>query len=204
MVVGQIVDAKIHPSADRLYVLSVQMVQDVAAFEAKAALEAKNAPVKTAEEKKKTRKPKKGAKVTKPVIIPVREIVSGLAEYYTVEELVGKKVVVLCNLAPRKFQGVNSFGMLLTAIQETPIEGSEPPAVNKVIGLLTTEAAIGTQVLPEGYKYEHKKALKMPKELNKLQPVTDADGNATCKGELLKAKGVAVVAEKKLANCKIG
>ena len=45
----------------------------------------------------------------------VRQIVSGIKAYYKPEEMVGKKVMVLVNLAPRKIAGVLSEGMLLCA-----------------------------------------------------------------------------------------
>ena len=44
-----------------------------------------------------------------------RIVVSGIAKFYTPEEMVGKKVVLLANLAPRKIRGVESHGMLLCA-----------------------------------------------------------------------------------------
>ena len=44
-----------------------------------------------------------------------RVVVSGIAKFYTPEEMVGKKVVLLTNLAPRKIRGVESHGMLLCA-----------------------------------------------------------------------------------------
>ncbi|WP_082316520.1 MULTISPECIES: methionine--tRNA ligase [Mangrovimonas] len=45
--------------------------------------------------------------------IDVRTIVSGIAESFTAEEVVGKKVTVLVNLAPRALRGVESQGMIL-------------------------------------------------------------------------------------------
>jgi len=45
--------------------------------------------------------------------IDVRTIVSGIAESFKAEEVVGKKVTVLVNLAPRKLRGVESQGMIL-------------------------------------------------------------------------------------------
>ena len=45
----------------------------------------------------------------------VRQIVSGIAKYYTPEEMVGKKVVVVTNLKPVKLRGVLSEGMILAA-----------------------------------------------------------------------------------------
>ena len=47
----------------------------------------------------------------------VRQIVSGIAEHYKPEELVGKKVVVVTNLKPVKLRGVLSEGMILCASQ---------------------------------------------------------------------------------------
>ena len=47
--------------------------------------------------------------------LETRQIVSGLVQYYTPEELVGKKVVVVTNLEPAKLRGVESNGMLLAA-----------------------------------------------------------------------------------------
>ncbi len=45
----------------------------------------------------------------------VRQVLAGIATSYAPEELVGRKVVVVTNLAPRKMRGVESNGMLLAA-----------------------------------------------------------------------------------------
>lgn len=45
----------------------------------------------------------------------VRQIVSGIANYYKPEDMVGKSVVVVCNLKPVKLRGVESQGMILAA-----------------------------------------------------------------------------------------
>ncbi len=47
-----------------------------------------------------------------------RQILSGIAEWYTPEELVGRRIVVITNLAPRKMRGLESHGMLLAASTE--------------------------------------------------------------------------------------
>ncbi|MBR2824386.1 MAG: methionine--tRNA ligase [Clostridia bacterium] len=47
-----------------------------------------------------------------------RTILSGIAKYYAPEELVGKQVIVLANLAPRKIMGVESQGMILSALDD--------------------------------------------------------------------------------------
>ena len=69
--VAQIIEAKDHPKADRLYVLSLDVDGET------------------------------------------RQVVSGIKEYYTKEELLGKHVVLLANLKPIKLRGVESHGMLL-------------------------------------------------------------------------------------------
>lgn len=46
----------------------------------------------------------------------VRTIVSGIAKYYTPEEMAGKQVVVVANLKPAKLRGIESQGMLLCAV----------------------------------------------------------------------------------------
>jgi methionyl-tRNA synthetase len=49
--------------------------------------------------------------------LDVREIVSGIAEYYTPEEMVGKQICILANLQSRKIRGIESKGMILMARQ---------------------------------------------------------------------------------------
>ena len=44
-----------------------------------------------------------------------RQILSGIAEWYQPEELIGRNIVVIANLAPRKMRGLESHGMLLAA-----------------------------------------------------------------------------------------
>ena len=74
--VALVEDVKIHPKADRLYLLDL----------------------KIGEEK--------------------RTIVSSIREYFTPEELIGKKILVITNLKPAKFRGIESKGMLLAAEDE--------------------------------------------------------------------------------------
>ncbi len=44
-----------------------------------------------------------------------RQIISGIAKYYTPEQLIGRQVVVIANLDPRMMMGLESRGMLLAA-----------------------------------------------------------------------------------------
>ncbi|MFT7901342.1 methionine--tRNA ligase [Tenacibaculum ascidiaceicola] len=66
----------------------------------------------------KVAKTKKLLKLTVDVGIDTRTIVSGIAESFKPEDIVGQQVSVLCNLAPRKLRGVESQGMILMA--DTP------------------------------------------------------------------------------------
>ena len=63
----------------------------------------------------KVAKTKKLLKLTIDTGVDTREIVSGIAEYYSPEELVGRQVLVLVNLAPREIKGIMSRGMILMA-----------------------------------------------------------------------------------------
>ncbi len=53
-----------------------------------------------------------------------RTVLSGIAKFYRPEELVGKNLILFANLAPRKIMGVESQGMLLSAVAKQP-DGQE-------------------------------------------------------------------------------
>ncbi|MBQ8562503.1 MAG: methionine--tRNA ligase subunit beta [Firmicutes bacterium] len=63
-----------------------------------------------------------------------RQIVSGVAEHYKPEEMVGKKVIVVANLKPRSLRGMESKGMILFADNGEKLE------------IVTTEAEDGNAV----------------------------------------------------------
>ena len=52
----------------------------------------------------------------------VRQVLAGIAEAYAPEALVGRKVVIVANLAPRKLRGMESNGMIVAA----SLEGGQP------------------------------------------------------------------------------
>ena len=81
-------------------------IEDFAKVEMRAAL------VKSAE---KIQGADKLLKLVVDIGSETRQIVSGIAETYKPEDLVGKKVVVVTNLMPRKLRGVESNGMVLAA-----------------------------------------------------------------------------------------
>ena len=47
--------------------------------------------------------------------IDERTVVSGIAQYYAPEDIIGQKICMLVNLAPRKIKGIESQGMILMA-----------------------------------------------------------------------------------------
>jgi methionyl-tRNA synthetase len=57
-------------------------------------------------------------KLTVDTGIDTRTVLSGIAKYFTAEEVVGKQVTILVNLAPRKMMGTESNGMILMAENE--------------------------------------------------------------------------------------
>ena len=67
----------------------------------------------------KVEKADKLLKFTVEVGEEIRTIVSGIAKFYTPEEMVGKSVVVVFNLKPAKLRGIESQGMLLCACENT-------------------------------------------------------------------------------------
>ena len=75
--------------------------------------------VSTILEAEKLPKTKKLLKLTIDTGIDKRTIVSGIAEHFTPEELIGQQVLVLVNLAPRDFKGITSQGMILMAEDAT-------------------------------------------------------------------------------------
>lgn len=65
----------------------------------------------------------------------IRQVISGVAQHFKPEEMVGKKVVVVANLKPRKLRGLESYGMLLFA---DAIDGS--------LKLVSTDAQDGQPI----------------------------------------------------------
>lgn len=63
----------------------------------------------------KVAKTKKLMKLTIDTGIDIRTVVSGIAEYYTPEEVIGRQVSILVNLEPKLLKGIESQGMILMA-----------------------------------------------------------------------------------------
>ncbi|NOU60863.1 methionine--tRNA ligase [Marinifilum caeruleilacunae] len=71
--------------------------------------------VGTITEAEKVAKTKKLLKLTVDTGIDQRTVVSGIAEHYKPEEIIGKQVSILVNLEPKKLKGIESQGMILMA-----------------------------------------------------------------------------------------
>ncbi len=103
-----------------------------------------------------------------------RQIVSGLVPYYTKDELLNRKILVVANLEPANLRGVESNGMLLAADE------------NGVVGLLMTDAELGEYVIVKG------STIEIPKDLPKINIKTFStikleakDGKVYCAGKEL-------------------
>ena len=83
-----------------------------------------------------------------------RTVASGIAKWYKPEDLIGKKVIVVANLAPRTLCGVESHGMLLAS-------DYTENGVEKVELLTAPWAAPGTVVTLEGYEGAVEKPAKI-------------------------------------------
>lgn len=91
---------------------NLQPARDNIQFDAFAAMDIR---VGTIIEAEKVPKTKKLIKLQIDTGLDRRTVVSGIAEYYTAEEIVGKQVCILVNLEPKKLRGIQSQGMILMA-----------------------------------------------------------------------------------------
>ncbi|MCS5664120.1 MAG: methionine--tRNA ligase [Flavobacteriales bacterium] len=113
----KIEDAEIEAQLEKLEAtkLANQMVKSQKAnvsFDDFCAMDIRVGTIIAAEKVKKT---KKLLKLTIDTGIDVRTVVSGIAEYYQAENIIGEQVSVLVNLASRKIKGIESQGMVLMA-----------------------------------------------------------------------------------------
>ncbi len=77
-------------------------------------------------------------KLTVDIGSEVRQICAGIAQYYEPDALVGRKVVVVVNLAPRKLRGVESNGMIVAA--------SVGPEGRPVLAAFTEDVEVGARL----------------------------------------------------------
>jgi methionyl-tRNA synthetase len=75
----------------------------------------------------------------------LRDVVAGIREHYTPEDLLGKKVLYLANLAPRKLRGIESTGMVLAAATYSDTELKAKPEILSLL-LADKDVPVGTKV----------------------------------------------------------
>jgi len=117
----KIEDATIEAQVQKLY--DTKAANEVEAYEAEPAkancsfddFMKMDIRVGTILEAEKVAKTKKLMKLLVDTGIDKRTVVSGIAEHYTAEEVIGKQVSILVNLEPRKLRGIESQGMILMA-----------------------------------------------------------------------------------------
>ena len=77
-------------------------------------------------------------KLTVDIGSEVRQICAGIAQYYEPEKLIGRKVVVVVNLVPRKLRGVESNGMIVAA--------TVGPEGRPVLATFTEDVEVGARL----------------------------------------------------------
>ena len=95
--------------------MSYEPVKETIAFDDFTKLDLRTGTILTAE---KVRKTKKLLKLTVDLGFEKRTVVSGIAEFFKPEAIIGQQVLLLANLAPRKLKGIESQGMILMAENE--------------------------------------------------------------------------------------
>lgn len=119
-----------------------------------------------------------------------KQIVAGIkTSYPNPQDLIGKKVVVVCNLKHAKRKGVNSEGMLLT-VKKTDGE---------IVLLAPQDASvpIGSVIVPEGLELDSSQILAGKSLENVLKDLTtNQNSEVTFKGKVLKIVNVSIASEK--------
>lgn len=113
-----VIDQQIQKLLDKKQVTTIEKKTPIApakeniSFESFAAMDIRTGTILTAEKVAKT---KKLLKLTIDTGIDQRTVVSGIAEHYEPENIIGKQVSILVNLEPREIKGILSQGMILMA-----------------------------------------------------------------------------------------
>ncbi|RZK49017.1 MAG: methionine--tRNA ligase [Pedobacter sp.] len=116
----KIEDAEIQAQIDKLHASKTANESRTEVAEFKPNIEFENFStidirVATIVAAEKVEKTKKLLKLTLNTGLDTRTVVSGIAEHYTPEEIIGKQVSLVVNLAPRAIKGIESQGMILMA-----------------------------------------------------------------------------------------
>lgn len=119
-----------------------------------------------------------------------RQIVSSIVPFYTKEELMGKRIVIVYNLKPANFRGVRSNGMLLAASDpaDTAHETCEV--------LFVPQFEPGTILEPEGFTPPEEKLCYVKPDKFFALPLYTKDGIVEIDGHKIGSNGVYITAEK--------
>ena len=93
----------------------LEPIKDTIGFEDFTKIDLRTGTILEAE---KVKKAKKLLKLKVDLGLESRTVVSGIAEYFKPEDIIGQKVVLVANLAPKKLRGIESQGMILMAENE--------------------------------------------------------------------------------------
>jgi methionyl-tRNA synthetase len=114
-------------------IITVKPQKEVVSYEQFSSMDIRIGTILAAERVPKTQKL---MKLSIDTGIDKRTVVSGIAEYFEPEKIIGKQVTILVNLEPRKIKGIESQGMILMAEDEDgtlkmilPPEGAKPGSV---------------------------------------------------------------------------
>ena len=92
-----------------------------------------------------------------------RQIASGLRPYYTLDQMMGQRLLVVSNLKPKNLVGFKSFGMVLCASTEGGVEFVEPPD-GAEIGEVVTFEGLPKPIPMSGSQVEKKKVFQKAME----------------------------------------
>ena len=123
-----------------------------------------------------------------------RNIASGLVPYYSLEQMVGRKVIVICNLPPRKLVGFKSEVMVLCASSDEGVEFVDVPDSaepgDRITGEGMTSPALSQKQCDKRKAFE-----KVAEGL-----IVNNDGVATWNGVKMEVHGKGVCTSPKLRN----
>jgi len=114
-----------------------------------------------------------------------RVIIAGMKKYYTPDEMMNRKIVIVSNLKPANIRGVKSNGMLLAAEDDTGVVSLLDPG----------DATPGSDITVEGIDKKPEKVLEF-EEFKKIKMVINDEQKAVYNNKVLKSEKGDVVSDK--------
>jgi len=117
------------------------------------------------------------------------QLVAGLRKHYAKEELIGKKIIVFANLQSTTLRGIESFGMVLAAVDK------------EVVALLTVKKSKpGDRVHIDEVSKKSKPAERIAFDDWKHLKITVSDNHVIFDGKILKTEKEEILVDKKVEN----